>query len=211
MKKLLILGVLLAMPTLSMAQKMKEGNIELGLGGGYSFSVVSSSNSAMKQSLLISGNFFGSAEYYFSNRWGVKSKLGVDNKGYVAEYTSTMLLGGTTYTKKTLNLSYLTIPIMMNWHFGSTRKWYLNFGLYAGFLMDAKDEKNSKLNETYKSTDFGIAYGIGYKFPVSDDFKINIEYDEQDGFSNIYTNKDLQSLQNSRGSFNLGLIYTLKN
>jgi len=61
----------------------------------------------------------------------------------------------------------------------------------------------------FKSTDFGLAYGIGVKLPVSETAKINIEYDGQSGLSDIIKNNSGTSIRNARGAFNVGIIFTV--
>ena len=99
---------------------------------------------------------------------------------------------------------------MANWHFGKKRNWYLNFGPYAGFLLSAKDtEFNMDLKDFSKSVDAGLAFGIGVKIPVSSKIKILLEFDGQGGFTDIIENNQGDKIQNSRGSFNTGLVFGL--
>jgi len=95
---------------------------------------------------------------------------------------------------------------MANWHFGRTRDWYLHFGLYTGFLLNAKETAfNSNVKDGFNDTDFGLALGIGYKIPVSDKLKLIIEYDGQSGFKDIFKRNYSGNLTtNTRGSINVG-------
>ena len=107
-------------------------------------------------------------------------------------------------------LNYVTIPVMANWHFGSTRKWYLNFGPYIGILLNAEDsELGLDLKEGFKSTDIGLAIGIGYKFNLSENTKMYIEYDEQTGFTDVFEVNEGNALSNRRSSFNVGVLFIL--
>lgn len=100
---------------------------------------------------------------------------------------------------------------MANWHFGSKRNWYLNFGPYAGFLLNAKEiSMNTEVKEYFNSTDFGLALGVGVKIPVSDKLKIFLEYDGQGGVSEIFKDNQGDRVTGSRGSFNVGLNFTMK-
>ena len=64
-------------------------------------------------------------EYYFSNRWSLRSGLVYDSKG------SKVKLSGEEYIDK---LNYIAVPLHANWHFGSNRNWFLNFGPTLGFF-----------------------------------------------------------------------------
>lgn len=185
-----------------------KGDVELGLGVGLNFSTVnvpSDNNRSTDSKTALNFAFVG--EYYFSDRWGIKSKLIYDQKGWGNGYVVTENENYIT----DYNVNYLTIPIMANWHFGSTRKWNLNFGPYVGFLLKAEDDKKGMdFKDAFNSTDVGIALGIGYKFPVSDTTKIYIEYDEQYGFTDVFADNTGTTAVNSRGSFNIGVLFTLK-
>ena len=107
-------------------------------------------------------------------------------------------------------LNYVTLPIMANWHFGSNRNWYLNFGPYVGFLVNAEEsELGLDLKDGFKSTDFGFAFGIGYKFEIDDNIKLYIEYDGQSGFSDIFEENSGDAIRNGRSSFNIGALFSL--
>jgi opacity protein-like surface antigen len=99
---------------------------------------------------------------------------------------------------------------MANWHFGSKRNWYLNFGPYVGFLVDAEDsEFELDLKDAFNSIDFGLALGIGYKFEISDRTKLYIEYDGQAGLSDIFEDNSGDAVRNNRSSLNLGVFFKL--
>ena len=98
---------------------------------------------------------------------------------------------------------------MVNWHFGKTRNWFLDVGPYAGFLMSANQSSNSNnIKSQFKSTDFGLAFGIGVKFPIAEKAKLFLEYDGQSGLSNIF-NSSYESYLNIRAAFNIGLSFPI--
>ncbi len=205
-KRLLIIVFVLVGMTKMNAQE--KGDIELGFDMGVNLSVVSDGNGNATD-LKVGFNAGGSGEYYFSDRWGIKSKLIYDQKGW----SDGFILNTDTNNSVTTDfkLNYLTIPVMANWHFGSTRKWYLNFGPYVGFLLNAEDsELGMDLKNSFKSTDFGLSYGIGYKFPINDNTKLYVEYDEQLGLTDVFEVNEGTSAKNSRSSFNLGVLFSLK-
>lgn len=206
MKKLL--GTLLfVFGAYSSVAAQSKGDVELGVNLGYSFFTASNSQGASDSGS--SFNFGGSMDYYFSNRWSIKSKLIYDTKGwdngFIYDYNT-----GYNYITD-FRLKYLTVPVMANWHFGKTRNWYLNFGPYVGFLMSAEDSRfKTDLKSAFNSTDFGLALGIGVKIPVSDKAKISIEYDDQSGLSDVFKQSTTSAVRNSRGSFNVGVNFLLK-
>lgn len=186
----------------------EKGVIEFGGNLGVNFSRVSDGDGDVADSRT-AFNIGASGEYYFSNRWGIKAKLIYDSKGWANAFITNVHTGVTTDTDFKLN--YITIPVMANWHFGATRKWYLNFGPYIGFLASAKDsELKEDIKEAFKATDFGFAYGIGYKFSVSEKLKMYVEYENESGFSDISEDNFGGSVRTHRGALNLGILMRLK-
>ena len=206
MKKLFIAALLAFGFSFSISAQQSKKDVELGLNVGYNRStIVNSQNTANAGSGF---NFGASAYYYFSNRWSLKGKLIYDQKGWNNDYirdNATGILYNTNY-----KVNYLTVPVMANWHFGSKRNWYLNFGPYAGFLLNAKDTRfETDVKKDFNSTDFGLALGIGVKIPVSDKAKFFVEYEEEGGFSDIFIPNSGSAFRNSRASFNMGFVFLL--
>jgi len=185
-----------------------SGDYELGVGLGLNLANVSTIDGQNNASSRTSFNAGVSGEYYFSDRWGLKAKLTYDSKGWSDGFVEDLESNNKVTTDFKLN--YITLPIMANWHFGSNRNWYLNFGPYVGFLVNAEDSKlGLDLKDTFKSTDFGLAFGIGYKFEIDDNIKLYIEYDEQSGLSDIFEENSGGVIKNGRGSFNIGALFSL--
>lgn len=208
MKKLIIAAVIaVGFSTAAFAQD--KGDVEFGVQFGYNASNVSDSDDS--GDYLSGFNFGVGGDYYFSDRWSLKVKALYDQKGFEQEAYN--FDTDQTFVGK-FRTTYLTIPVMANWHFGSKRNWYLNFGPYAGFLLKA-EETNSGIDtkDAYNTTDFGLALGIGVKIPVTDRLKVFLEFDGQGGFSNIAKTEDgddVGTITNTRSSFNVGLNFMLK-
>jgi opacity protein-like surface antigen len=211
MKKLVIIALLVFGFSFSTFAQPAKGDFEFGFGLGYNFSTVSTSSGSTDTGSGI--NITGSANYFFSNRWSIKGKLVYDQKGWDNGFVdySQVSSDPNAYYITDFNLNYLTVPVTVNWNFGKKRNWYLNLGPYAGFLLNANETNgNENVTSSFNSADFGIAWGIGVKIPVSDQFKIYLEYDEQDGFTDIFKVSETAAVLNSRGSFNVGVNFLLK-
>ncbi|MCA0153847.1 porin family protein [Winogradskyella vincentii] len=141
-------------------------------------------------------------EYYINDRWSFRSGIQFDPMGVKD--------GGGNIDK----LNYLTIPLNANWHFGSTRKWYLNFGPAVSLLLSAEgdlsDGSTIDLKDAVPGTDFGFIAGIGYKFQISENFQLFIDYQGFGGFTNLDELGNLPfDIRNSRSSFNVGGVFML--
>lgn len=112
---------------------------------------------------------------------------------------------GTTGSGFEEKLNYVTLPLNINWHFGSTRKWYLNFGPSIGFLTSAKF--NSTDVKSFANTNqFGFNYGIGYKIEVSENFSFSIDSQNMVGLTDITKNPEIK-LSNATSAFNVGGVF----
>jgi hypothetical protein len=211
MKKIFTtLFMLLSVFTLVQAQNKSKGS-EFSVVVGYNSAYVS--NGSNQNTAAISGFNFGvSLDNYFSDRWSLKVKAVYDHKGWANGF---LTVGSTTYNNVDYRASYITVPVMANWHFGKTRNWYLNFGPYVGFLTYAHVKIPGatfpggyvNVKSLFSSTDVGLDAGIGIKFPVSNKSKLYIEYDGQSGFGNIFQSSTGGTVRSARASFNVGLTF----
>jgi opacity protein-like surface antigen len=207
MKKALITLLVLA-GVYSAATAQTANSSEFGVNIGLNQSTVQSSGTGENATYKTGINLGVSAEYSFSDRWGIKGKVIYDQKGWADGFL--VLKDGTEIDGVDYHLNYVTIPVMANWHFGAARNWYLDFGPYLGFLASASESSNSaNVKPLFNSTDVGLAFGIGVKIPVSNKAKLFFEYEGQGGFTNVFTQSD-GTFQNIRSSINVGLIFPMK-
>lgn len=206
MKKIFTIAAAVMLTTAAYAQT--KGNVELGFNVGYNSSTVNSNEFWGTPDYNQSFNIGASVDYYFSDRWSIKGKLIYDRKGWD---NGGIIIDGGIWEKTDYNLDYVTIPVMANWHFGSSRNWYLHFGPYIGFLMNAKDtEFDTDIKEGFNTFDAGIALGIGVKIPLNDKLKLFFELDGQGGMSDIVKDNEGDRVTNSRSSINVGLNFLLQ-
>lgn len=206
MKKIAItLFLALVFSTTITAQK--KGDVEFGLNVGFNNSTGSGEGADFDSG---SGfNFGGSMDYYFSPEWSIKAKLIYDQKGWDNDFIEDVNTGNIYPTD--VNLNYVTVPVMANWHFGNKKNWYLNFGLYMGFLLNAEETRfNTDIKEYFNENDFGLALGIGVKIPVSSKLKVFFEFDGQGGFNDVFSDYTYYEVTNTRSSLNVGINFLMK-
>lgn len=204
MKKLFLTFFAVAAICLSAKAQQSKG-VELGFGVGFNgATVVSNDNETTKSKSGFNVAF--SLDSYFSNRWSIKTKAIYDQKGWADGYAA---IGDILYQKADYSLNYITIPVMANWHFGKTRNWYLNFGPYVGFLLDAKmSAYTGSFKSSFNSVDGGLAYGIGIKLSLSQKTKFYFELEGQSGVSTIFKyNASTTDAHVARGSINVGVNF----
>lgn len=146
-----------------------------------------------------SGVSFGATiDYYLNNRWSLRSGLVFDKMGGEYQFN---------YVKIEDKINYVSVPLNANWHFGSTRKWNLNFGLSPSFLTSA-NTNGMDIKDGLESFQLGFTYGIGYKIEVTPKFGVLIDLQLYNGLTNISADKNYE-FTNSGGGFNVGAVLEL--
>ncbi|MES2240839.1 MAG: porin family protein [Bacteroidota bacterium] len=203
MKKILFSLVALISFGFANAQIREKGTVEITPKiGTSSFSEYNEDNDSNE---FNSGVELGATvDYYFNNRWSLRSGLIFDKMGGKYDVGDPFLWED--------QLNYLSVPINANWHFGSTRKWNLNFGLSPSFLMSAKLKENGYTSNIpsseIKSFQLGFTFGIGYKIGITEKFGILIDAQWFNGLTNI-NNANSSEITNGGYSFNLGGVIQL--
>ncbi|QNR86491.1 PorT family protein [Pedobacter riviphilus] len=205
MKKLLTLLLCAGLGVTSQAQE--KNSLELGIHVGYNLATVSTSNQT-NSNYRNGFNVAAVGDYFFSDRWSIKAKIGYDQKGWDSGYL-TNLDNGQSFTTD-YHINYLTIPVMANWHFGKKRNWYLNFGPYFGILLNASETKfNTDLKNFIHNRDIGIDLGIGVKLPVANKVKVLLELDGQSGLTDVFKQNQGYQIRTVRSGINAGLLFSL--
>jgi hypothetical protein len=194
MKKIILCALVLCAFTLANAQSREIGTFELTPFLGSSSSNYNFDGKTSSANSPINSVTYGiDGDYYFNNRWSIRSGLLIQTMG-------------SEYNRITEKLNYLTIPINANWHFGSTRKWNLNFGPSIGFLMSAK-ANDTDINNLVNPTQYGLNFGIGYRIEIQKNIGILIDYQGMSGSSDI--SKASGNLTNVYSTFDVGCVFKL--
>ena len=194
MKKIIFVAVAALSFGFANAQSREKGTIELIPQIGYSSANYYGSDVDSGNKPLSTVTYGVGADYFFNDRWSLRSGL----------LYQTM---GTETSSITEKLNYLTIPVNANWHFGSTRKWNLNFGPSVGFITSA-ETNGVDIKDLVNSTQIGLNIGIGYKIEVSENFSILVDYQSLTGLSDITKDSNF-NVKNAFGSFNVGAVLKL--
>jgi opacity protein-like surface antigen len=194
MKKIILTVAAVFVLSFANAQQREKGTIELAPQIGFSSSNYSGGDAGPGNNPVTGLAFGVTGDYFFNDRWSIRSgvlfqKMGTEFNGFED------------------NLSYITFPLNANWHFGSTRKWYLNFGPSIGLLTAAKGD-GEDLKDFFNTTQFGLNVGIGYKIEVSPKISILIDYQGMAGLTDIIKGSEFSTM-NSFGSFNTGVVLKL--
>jgi outer membrane protein W len=185
---------------LCFSQSRDKGTIELSPVIGYSQSMIFIFTSEPVGGINIGSN----VDYYFNENWSLRSGLFYQTMG---SNEVIFLIFSDKYSEK---LKYLSVPLVINWHFGSNKNWNLNYGVGGGFLLDAKAKSGDGITidtkDVSNSFQFGINAGIGYKLVLTENIGLVFDVSQFMGFTD--TNKE-KSRKNFYTSFNFGGVFKL--
>ena len=194
MKKLCF-AFLIVFSTQAFSQLRERGTIEIIPTIGYNTSATGGDLIFISDARS-SARFGITGDYYFNDRWSLRSGI--------------LYIGmGREDANSALELDYINIPINANWHFGSTRKWNLNFGFTPGVLVRA-DEDGTDVSDSAESFQLALTYGIGYKLEISKNFSILFDSQAYAGLTKNGRSGILNLEQrNISTSWNIGAVFKL--
>ena len=185
------------------AQVKERGDTEFGIEVGLNGSDITTGDGWDNTDFLTGLNAGVSGDLYFSDKWSLKVKVLYEQKG-AGNGLQFQDDQGNNYYGYNFKASYITIPVLANWHFGRTRNWYFDFGPYVGILTSAS-YGGQDLKYLTNSTDIGFRADVGIKLPISQTSNFFIETGVQGGFSNVFN--DGSDLQNETSSLNVGISF----
>lgn len=198
MKKLLLLSFITLLGITKSEAQSDSGDFTIAPQIGVNLSNYTSSAN-LNNKIRTAFNAGAILEYYFNDRWSLRSGLIYDSKG------TKVTDSGQEYIDK---LNYIAVPLHANWHFGSTRKWFLNAGPTFGFLVSAKGDTPSgeiNIKDEFKSSfDAGLGVGLGYKFSIADNTQMYIQYQGYNGLTSLFDGDF--NVFNATSAINFGIV-----
>jgi hypothetical protein len=189
MKRSATILLIALLPAMVYGQKSK---IDMGLEGGPSITFQRGNEILSKYNNLrigfSCGLFF---QYNFPKIFSLRSNIAYEQKGSSMSFSTIDTNGNSTVIKGYSNFNYLTIPVLFRSTFGSKVKYFINVGIFAGYLISQKYIYKNEFfppgNATsqYKPFDFGISGGLGIGIPVNENFVISCELRNNLGLLNI--------------------------
>lgn len=160
----------------------QENKLEFGAHFGLnSSSVITSGNSSFHSSQIIGDNFGISANYFFSNSWSIKTNVNYEEKGWQDGFFNS------AYDNVKFRLNYITVPILVDWHFTKSHSWYLGFGPYIGVLTNSTSHvAYLDINGSISKLDDGLAFAFGKKIHISNSIGLFVELSGQGGINHVF-------------------------
>jgi hypothetical protein len=100
--------------------------------------------------------------------FSVMGHLDIDKKMALRSGVSLSQIGFADDDYYQNRLTYLQIPVLLNFYLGSKKIFYFTFGAFLGFLVDAKSDNNydPHIYSEYNNFNWGITPGFGVKIPI---------------------------------------------
>ena len=140
---------------------------------------------------LNSINFGLLGDYYLNRTWSIQTGLLYQKMG-----------GKTSIVK--FEVEYINVPINMNWHFGKTKGWNLNFGIIQSFRANNSMAQDI-LGADIKKEQTSLNLGLGYRIRLNNTIGILLDYQFLAGITNV-DQDEIYSLYNKGGNFNIGIV-----
>ena len=181
MKKFLLLAVVTVLGFVNVTAQ----EIKFGAKGGLNFATISGDN-AKDFDLVTAFNFGVVSEIPISEKFSFQPEVMYSGQGY-------------SFNDNTVALSYLNIPLMGKYYVAKGLS--LEAGPQIGFLLAAKNEKIN-VKDSFKTVDFGVNFGVGYKL----DNGLNFGARYNLGLTDI-NNIEGSSSKNKNGVFQISVGY----
>lgn len=189
------LSFLFVLSVLSLAVSAQyKSHVEFGLKAGLNIADLSMKGGNDSKA-KVSFNAGGLAHIHFSQHFALQPELVFSGQGAQSKDDDDKL-----------NLSYLNIPVLLQYMTGSGFR--IQTGPQLGFLLAAKAKSGGEtadVKDAFKTTDFSWAFGLSYVTPSG--FGVDGRYNL--GISDISKGNDEGKVRNS--VFQFGVFYQFKN
>ena len=194
---------------------------ELGINGGMNFSKITGNYGNSYDIINRTGTLYGVTVTYNFNRFlSLKGDFDYENKGFILQdFDYKLNANDTTFSTGDVTqiLNYFDIPAFLHVGFGKKIKFDINFGPYIAFkindeTIDSNKENNNviiidnDLNSGFNNFDYGITYGFGIDYFLTDRVSLGFDFLVEDGLKNILKNSN-QELFNKSLDFDFGINF----
>lgn len=136
-------------------------------------------------------------QYNFPKLLSLRTNIGYERKGAILSNILFTDANGQTLGTTTLhfNFDYFTMPIMLRANFGKKVNFFLNGGIYFGYLIQQKTNSDGTAGlpipssedntSNYYRFDTGVALGLGCEVPIKNKIVLSFELRNNTGLYNV--------------------------
>lgn len=197
------------------ATNAQTGNAEIGIEAGAGVRHISSNH--VKYDATGGYSFGVSFQYKLTTLLSLRTNLHMERKGAVISgiYITDEQGSPLGQTNMSIDLDYLTLPVLLRYSVGRSVKFFMNAGPYCGMLLresmlveKPRKRVEGNPNASYKNIDFGLALGMGGVFPIGEKLGVSVEARYNMGLLNVFNGRHLE-WSNQTAIVLLGLSYKL--
>jgi len=184
MRKVVLITVMIVLGLLN----VNAQDFNLGVKGGLNFATLTGGNSS-EFGWTTDFNLGVMAEIKISDKFSLQPELMYSGQGY----------GSSVESEGIIALNYLNVPLISKYYV--TKGLSIEAGPQVGFLLSTKGGTQD-YKDRFKTTDFGVNFGLGYKFDNGINFSVRYNL----GLTNI-NNTDGISGKNKNGVLQISIGY----
>ena len=184
-----------------------QNKVKLGVNGGLNYA--SFRGNAYVDNLAANFSYLGglSFEYFLKDNLSIGANLIYENKT-AKDKSSYYLTDGFGSTERVSNdvrvkYNYLVLPVYVSYYFTPKKDFYINGGLFVGYLLNSKFtskkfDDTTDTTDKNKKTDGGIVLGFGKVFVLNEKNELKLELRENLGLPNtsdveVYNNGSIKT------------------
>jgi hypothetical protein len=222
MKKSLLTVIAILCVGLFSSAVAQQSKFVFGINGGPNFTslLYTKKFSVTDEKFVPEINFTGglSVQFMLQKNFSLISGFAFERKGQI--FKETYHDGNAIVNfRERVDLNYFNLPIMCRKTFGKTINYFIDGGIYLGYIIKASsigvdsdgNSYKSDISQYYKNFDSGIALGIGLSIPIKEKVSLSFEIRNYSGLLNIGATpveNDSKILNNSTNLL-LGITYKL--
>ncbi|WP_299438553.1 porin family protein [uncultured Aquimarina sp.] len=184
MKKVVLITVI----TVLGLSNVNAQDFNLGVKGGLNFATLTGGNNS-EIGWTTDFNLGVMAEIKISDKFSLQPELMYSGQGF----------GSSVESEGIIALNYLNVPLISKYYV--TKGLSIEAGPQVGFLLSTKGGTQD-YKDRFKTTDFGVNFGLGYKFDNGINFSVRYNL----GLTNI-NNTDGISGKSKNGVFQVSIGY----
>ena len=223
MKKHFSLSLILIV--LFLFTKAQKNAIEYGFQSGVNInSAYGSGISKLSRGSTAGLHAGGHFKIQMAKHFGLKAILAYDQYGWAYHDLAFENGNGTRLETGDLvnKLNYLNLPLLAEYSFGDKTKFYLDGGVFVGYLLSSKMIKKINQPSSYtqnigsgqrRSGNFGVSAGAGIQIPIAHKIKLDFGVRDNLGLANIYkpqSSSDNATMKTNAFSIVTGLTFQMR-
>ena len=224
MKRILLSLIFINLILSSKGQKAK---IEYGFQSGLNISTAYGDGISKDYRSPLTGlHVGGHMKINKAEHWGFKFLLSYDKIGWTYKSLVIENNAGTGLVNADIlfKLDYLNLPVLAEYSFGKKVKINFDGGPFIGVLLNNKivtklkqpippnqEASTQSSSDNRKTTNFGLSLGSGIQIPIASKLKLDFNFRNNIGISNIYKSRsaDVSKIKTNTFSISAGLTFEM--